>query len=63
MGLEYETGENLKMINYKNSKVEQRCFKCDKKLAFFVAYIPSLGEACMDCYVEAAKNDEAKNLL
>ena len=51
------------MINYLSTKVEQRCLKCDKKLTFFVAYIPSLGEACMDCYVEAAREDEAKNLI
>jgi hypothetical protein len=35
------------------------CIKCGKKLIKFIAYIPTMGEACMDCYIEAAKNDEA----
>ncbi len=34
------------------------CIKCGKKLIKFIAYIPAIGEACMDCYIEAAKKDE-----
>ena len=53
----------LGMINHMSPKVGQRCLKCDKELTFFVAYIPSLGEACMDCYVEAARKDEDNDFL
>ena len=35
------------------------CIKCGKKLIKFIAYIPAMGEACMDCYIETAKDDEA----
>ncbi|MCX6655530.1 MAG: hypothetical protein NTY03_10490 [Candidatus Bathyarchaeota archaeon] len=35
------------------------CIRCGKKLIKFIAYIPAMGEACMDCYIEAAKYDEA----
>ena len=53
----------LGMINHMSPRVGQRCLKCDEKLTFFVAYIPSLGEACMDCYVEAARKVEVNSLL
>jgi NMD protein affecting ribosome stability and mRNA decay len=55
-------GENLSMTNHTHQKEEQRCIKCGKKLTFFIAYIPSVGEVCMDCYIEAAKKDEASTL-
>jgi hypothetical protein len=38
---------------------EHRCIKCGKRLISFIAYIPKMGEACMDCYIQAAKKDEA----
>jgi hypothetical protein len=38
---------------------EHRCVQCGKKLTIFIAYIPKMGEACMDCYIQAAKKDEA----
>ena len=34
------------------------CKKCDYKLAHFKAYIPNLGEVCMNCYVEYAQEME-----
>jgi hypothetical protein len=34
------------------------CSKCGVKLTDFVAYIPGLGEACMKCYTECAKEKE-----
>jgi NMD protein affecting ribosome stability and mRNA decay len=46
---------------YPSSNVAQRCLECGKKISIFIAYIPNLGEVCMDCYVEAAKKDEADN--
>jgi hypothetical protein len=51
------------MINYMSPKVGQRCVKCGEKLTSFIAYIPSRGEACMDCYIEAAKKDEVNTSL
>jgi hypothetical protein len=48
---------NLKITNHADLKEEPRCIKCGKKLTYFAAYIPSMGEACMDCYIEAAKKD------
>jgi NMD protein affecting ribosome stability and mRNA decay len=48
---------NMKIKNYTYLKEEPRCIKCGKELTYFAAYIPSMGEACMDCYIEAAKND------
>jgi hypothetical protein len=39
------------------------CIKCGKKLIKFIAYIPAMGEACMDCYIEAAKEDESGKSL
>jgi hypothetical protein len=29
-----------------------------KKLSYFIAYIPGMGEACMKCYTECAKEKE-----
>jgi hypothetical protein len=53
----------LKITNYNDLNEELRCINCGKKLTYFVAYIPSKGEACMDCYIEAAKKDEANTHL
>jgi hypothetical protein len=50
--------ENHYITNHTYPKEEHRCIKCGKKLTSFIAYIPSRGEACMDCYIEAAKKDE-----
>ena len=47
------------MANLNYQKESSSCLKCSKKLTFFIAYIPSIGDACMDCYIEAAKIDEA----
>ncbi len=54
---------NLKITNHTYPKEEQRCIKCGKKLTYFVAYIPSMGEVCMDCYTEAAKKNEENTVL
>ena len=35
-----------------------KCKKCGKKLTYFKAYIPNLGEVCMKCYVEYAQEME-----
>ena len=51
--------ENHYITNHTYAKEEHRCIKCGKKLTSFIAYIPSVGDACMDCYIEAAKKDEA----
>jgi len=51
--------ENQYLTNRTYPKVEERCAKCGKKLTFFIAYIPSIGKACMNWYVEIAKEDEA----
>jgi len=32
--------------------------KCGEPLKSFIAYIPNLGETCMECYIEYAINDE-----
>jgi hypothetical protein len=50
--------ENHHITNRTYTKEEHRCIKCGKKLTSFIAYIPSMGEACMDCYIEAAKKSE-----
>ena len=42
-----------------SDETQHLCIKCGKKLIKFIAYIPTMGEACMDCYIEAAKDDEA----
>jgi L-lactate utilization protein LutB len=55
--------KNLKMTNRTHLKEELRCIKCGKKLTYFAAYIPSMGEACMDCYIEAAKKDAENTRL
>jgi NMD protein affecting ribosome stability and mRNA decay len=54
--------ENLYITNLKYQKETHSCTKCGKQLTFFIAYIPSVGDACMDCYIEAAKIDEANTL-
>jgi recombinational DNA repair protein (RecF pathway) len=36
----------------------QKCANCHQDLTSFMAYIPGIGEVCMKCYVEYAKNDE-----
>ena len=46
---------------YKEAK--NRCLECGKELTSFIAYIPSMGEACMECWVEAAKKDEENRSL
>ena len=38
---------------------EQKCTNCGTKLTDFIAYIPSLGKACMSCYIVAAQKEEA----
>jgi hypothetical protein len=53
--------EQLIITSYSSSNVTQRCLKCGKKLTNYIAYIPNFGEACMDCYIQAAKKDEANN--
>jgi hypothetical protein len=50
--------KNLKIKNQWYPVKEQICTKCGKNLTHFIAYIPSIGEACIDCYNEAAKKDE-----
>ena len=50
--------EKLHIANPAYLREKHRCIKCGKKLTSFIAYIPSMGEACMDCYIEAAKKDE-----
>ena len=42
------------------NKVEKTCSKCGVKLTYFIGYIPGLGEACMRCYVECAREKELK---
>jgi NMD protein affecting ribosome stability and mRNA decay len=42
-----------------SDREQHLCIKCGKKLRKFIAYIPTMGEACMDCYIEAAKDDES----
>jgi recombinational DNA repair protein (RecF pathway) len=38
-----------------------KCSQCGTNLTTFAAYIPGKGEACMKCYIEAAKKEEAGN--
>jgi len=54
--------ENLYITNHTYPKETHSCTKCGKQLMFFIAYIPSVGDACMECYIEAAKKDEANTL-
>jgi len=35
-----------------------KCKKCKKELTYFKAYIPNLGEVCMNCYIEYAQEIE-----
>jgi hypothetical protein len=35
-----------------------KCKKCKKELTYFKAYIPNLGEVCMNCYIEYAQEME-----
>jgi hypothetical protein len=51
----------LGVANYMSFNSEHRCLKCGRELGSVVAYIPSLGEACLDCYIIAAKKDEVES--
>ena len=46
-------------IRTRVNEEEQKCTNCGTKLTYFIAYIPSLGKACMNCYIVAAKKEEA----
>ena len=35
-------------------KIDLECSRCGKKNPDSIAYIPSLGEVCLDCYMEYA---------
>ena len=39
-------------------KEVRTCSRCGGKLTDFIAYIPGMGEACMKCYTECAKEKE-----
>jgi hypothetical protein len=55
--------ENPYTTNSIYQEEKHRCLKCGKKLTSFIAYIPLRGEACMDCYIEAAEEDEENRSL
>jgi hypothetical protein len=38
-----------------------KCTICGVDLIEFIAYVPGKGEACMFCYIKAAKKDEDKS--
>jgi len=42
------------------NEVVKTCSKCGVTLKHFIGYIPGLGEACMKCYVECAREKELK---
>jgi hypothetical protein len=45
----------------KSNKVTKFCDKCGVKLTDFIAYIPGVGEACMRCFAEEAREKELKS--
>ena len=45
-------------ITFEESEALASCKRCSEELKHFKAYIPGLGEVCMKCYVEHARELE-----
>ena len=56
-GMEVIEGQFIKYIDQFDGK-QHMCIKCGKRLIKFIAYIPAIGEACMDCYIKYAQDME-----